>query len=92
MLIRVRQRWKIIVKFSQITILTLLFASSLVFSLNVSRVSCAFGKIVIYPDGSLEPSYAPVIRSGNTYTFTDDARQLVIQRSGVTVDSARALA
>ncbi len=45
--------------------------------------------IFIKPDGSVEPSTAPIARDGDTYTFTDNAyNPLVIQKPGITIDGA----
>ena len=45
--------------------------------------------IFIRPDGSIDPSNAPLTRSGDTYTFTDNAYcPLVVQKAGVVIDGA----
>jgi len=45
--------------------------------------------IFIKPDGSVEPANAPVIREGDTYTFTENAYSpLVVQKAGIIIDGA----
>ncbi|MCW4000918.1 MAG: hypothetical protein NWE93_11835 [Candidatus Bathyarchaeota archaeon] len=45
--------------------------------------------ILIRPDGSISPSDAPIQRSGNLYTLTDDIRATMkIQKSNIILDGA----
>jgi len=49
----------------------------------------AEGTIYIRPDGSIEPSTAPIYRDGDIYTFTDSIYdEIVVQRSYITIDGA----
>jgi parallel beta-helix repeat protein len=49
--------------------------------------------IYIRPDGTIEPSTAPIQLAGNTYTFTDDIfnSTIVIQCSDIVIDGANYL-
>jgi len=68
--------------------LTLLVISMLTLAFNIQPVE-ASGTIYIKADGSVDPPYAPIQRSGNFYTFTgniDDS--ITILRNNAVVDGA----
>jgi len=49
----------------------------------------AEGTIYIRPDGSVDPSTAPIQRDGNVYTFTDNIYdEIVVERDNIVVDGA----
>jgi len=50
----------------------------------------ATNTIYIRPDGSIDPSTAPIQRDGNLYTFTADIYEpIVVQRSNIVIDGNR---
>ena len=73
-----------------------ILATAIVFSLLLASLLFASAKaqpplptIYIKPDGSIDPSTAPIRRDGNVYTFTGDVFAcLCIQRSNIIVDGA----
>src|SRR3990172_1568726 len=68
----------------------LFFSLSLLNSLSVTAdVQTALPTIYILPDGSIDPPTAPILRDGNTYTFTGDAfARLNIQKGNTVIDGA----
>jgi len=82
------QRWeKMHKKIHSIMIFTLLFMSIWAFSIQPVR---AIGTIYIRPDGSIDPSTAPISTVDNvTYIFTDDIYDsIVVERDNIIVDGA----
>jgi len=68
--------------------LMLLLIGMLILTFNIQPVK-ASGTIYIRPDGSIEPSTAPIHREGDLYTLTDNINDsLVIQRNNTVVDGA----
>jgi len=71
--------------------LTLLLIGTLTLAFNVQSVK-AVGTIYIRPDGSIDPSTAPIARDGDIYTLTNnifsDADGIVIERDNMTLDGA----
>jgi hypothetical protein len=68
-------------------ILAILLAFITLSSLVNVKSALAQGTIYIRPDGSVDPSTAPIRRFGDLYTFTGDIfDSIVIQRDGVTID------
>jgi parallel beta-helix repeat protein len=60
--------------------------STLAFNIQQLKAS---GTIYIRPDGSIDPSNAPIRRDGDIYTFTNNITdEIVVQRSNVVVDGA----
>jgi parallel beta-helix repeat protein len=68
-------------------LLTLLMAPTfLVVSAN-SQVSLT--TVIIQADGSVNPTSAPIVQNGNTYTFTDNLYAAIkIQKSNIVLDGA----
>jgi parallel beta-helix repeat protein len=68
-------------------IVALLFSSLLALAnLHLAR---ATGTIYIRSDGSVDPSSAPIQRSGNTYTFTGDIFDpIVVEKNDIMIDGA----
>lgn len=68
----------------------ILFTASAI-AINVQTVR-AYGVIYIRADGSVDPSTAPILRSGDLYTLTgnimSDADGIVIERNNITLDGA----
>ncbi len=45
--------------------------------------------VYILPDGSVDPPSTPILRNGDTYTFTGDVyAEFVVQKGGVVIDGA----
>ena len=45
--------------------------------------------VIILPDGSVSPSTAPIVQSGNTYTFKNNlCARLIIQKNNIVLDGA----
>jgi hypothetical protein len=69
-------------------VLFLTLASTLIFVRPVSSQS-ALQTIFIQPNGSIYPDTAPIHRSGDTYTFTDNINAAIkIQKSNIVLDGA----
>jgi len=70
---------------------TLLLVGTLLLVFNIQPVR-AIGTIYIRPDGSIDPSLAPIHRDGDLYTLTSnitcDADGIVIERNNMTLDGA----
>jgi parallel beta-helix repeat protein len=67
---------------------TLLLISMLTLIFNIKTASSAVGTIYIKPDGSIDPSTAPITPAGNVYTFTANIYNysIIIQKSSITID------
>ena len=67
----------------------LLLLSLLSTMLNIELSKAATITIYIRADGSIEPPSAPILNSGNNYTFTNDINgSIVIQRNNIVLDGA----
>ena len=70
---------------------TLLLFSMLTSTLSIQPAR-AIGTIHIRPDGSIDPSTAPILRDGDLYTLTDnitsDTYGVVIERDNMVLDGA----
>jgi len=76
--------------FSVLTV-SLLMVAMLMLMLNVQPASAPSVPSMIYikSDGSIDPSTAPILRSGDVYTFTDnivDCLGVKVQRNNVVID------
>lgn len=70
----------------QITILTLLLASTISLMFN-TRIVLAGDTIYIRAEGSIDPPTAPINRVGNVYTFTANIYEsIVIEKDNITVN------
>jgi len=75
-------------------VVTLLLVGTLVLAFNIQPVR-AIGTIYIRPDGSVDPTTAPIQRDGEIYTLTGniiidvgETNGLVVQRENIVVDGA----
>jgi len=67
----------------------LLLGLSLLASIHQVSSQVPLPTILIQPDGAVYPSSAPIIKNGNTYTFTDNIYStLKIQKSNIVLDGA----
>jgi len=81
---------------ASILVLVVLMLTSLLIILPFSKgLYQNTDSVVIHEDGSVTPSSAPVVRSGNVYTLNDDIfiprstnNGIEIKKSGVTIDGA----
>jgi len=66
----------------------LLLISMLTLIFHIKTASSAVGKIYIKPDGSIDPSTAPITCAGNVYTFTANIYNysIIIQKNSITID------
>lgn len=76
-----------------VTVVKLIFllVGLIAFSLSTEPAE-ALGTICIRADGSVDPSYAPISRSGNVYTLTNNiassSNGIVIERNDITLDGS----
>jgi hypothetical protein len=71
-----------------LAVVALAVAASMVFASPTSSQP-TLQTVFIKPDGSVYPDSAPIVRNGNTYTFTSDLFAAIkIQRSNVVLDGA----
>jgi len=69
-------------------VLSLLLVSLLTYAFNIQPVG-ASGTIYIRSDGSIDPPTAPILRSGDVYTFTNDiSGSIIVQKDSIIVDGA----
>jgi len=66
--------------------LTVLLTTALATTYNIEK-AWAGGTIYIKPDGSVDPSAAPIQRAGDIYTFVDNIYDtIVVQRDNIIID------
>jgi len=71
-----------------VIMLILLLASMFTFAFSIQPVK-ASGTIYIRADGSIDPSTAPIMRDGDTYTFTNNIfDSIVVERNYILLDGA----
>jgi parallel beta-helix repeat protein len=79
-------------KVVSIAILTFILVGLLGTASKLQKAETWTGTVYIKADGSIDPSDAPILRSGNLYTLIDDiisnANGIVIERDNVILDGA----
>jgi len=71
----------------------ILFGFSIL-AMNIYRVDAQLQTVYIRADGDVEPSWVPIERNGDVYTFTGDiivdgdATGMIIERDNMTLDGA----
>jgi parallel beta-helix repeat protein len=73
-----------------LTIGIVMILVTMVFATVLMNTTAVFsGNITIKPDGSVDPTGAPINQVGTIYTLTDDiSGSIIIQKSGITLDGA----
>jgi hypothetical protein len=77
-------------------VVTILLAGVIVFRVGVEQARAWTGNIIIDSDGTVSPASAPILRSGNVYTLTQDGASssgnlISVRRGGaraITLDGA----
>jgi parallel beta-helix repeat protein len=68
-------------------IMLILFVTSLISSMFITRIVFAEGTIYIRPDGSVDPTTAPITRAGSAYIFTANiSKPIVIEKDSIVMD------
>jgi parallel beta-helix repeat protein len=66
--------------------LFLMLVNLLILAFSIQSVG-ASGTIYIRADGSIDPPTAPILRSGDIYTFTNDiSSSIIVEKDNITVD------
>jgi len=75
-------------KISSKIILVLFLASALSLVVNIHVVKATLTPVYIRADGSVDPSSAPITKSGSVYTVTEDMinSSIIIERNGMILD------
>lgn len=69
--------------------LFLLLLTSPIVSLGLSSLPQTVSRIIILPNGNIDPADVPIHRNGNMYTFTDNIfAQIIVDKDNIIIDGA----
>lgn len=76
--------------YKKLTVLTIVIVLILaISSIDAAKPQTSRDRVVIRPNGNVEPSSASIQRNGDRYTFTGNvSARLVVERGGIVIDGA----